>query len=118
MKQFKTRNKKQFIILIRILIECWLCMNKKINIVLYSEFDYLIFETFTELLIKLIVFHKNPNLYIESCQFRDGKSYVIKIRYNQFFESNRSLFLNQNGIKLAIELGLNAVEIFKNFQVI
>jgi hypothetical protein len=114
-KYFKVRSKKQFIILIRTLIDCWLCLDKKINIVLCSELD-MMFEIFTELLIKLIVYHKNPDLYIESCQFKDGKNYVMRIRRCQSFRSNRSLHLNLNGIKFVRELGLGAEEIFKNFN--
>jgi hypothetical protein len=59
MKEFKTRERKELIRVIRIILECALCKGKAIKIIFCHEIDYLIFEFFSELLIKIVIYHKN-----------------------------------------------------------
>jgi hypothetical protein len=99
------------------MIECFVCKKKIFRIILCSEMDYLIFEIFVELLVKLIIFHKNSGMKIESCQFRNGKCYLIKIIAENWYASNRSDSINQNGLKLVREFGLQYEEVIRAFDV-
>jgi hypothetical protein len=99
LEKFKTREKKDLMKLIRILLDCAVCQRRSVKIVLWSEIDYLMFEFFAELLIKIIVYHKNENLLVESCRFRNGKCYLIKVKAKESFISNRSITIkNMNSL--------------------
>jgi hypothetical protein len=78
-RSYKSKERKYLIKLIRIMAECRLKKNGIVRIILCNEIDYIMFEFFAELLIKFVVFHKNQSLKIESCQFRNGKCYFIKL---------------------------------------
>jgi hypothetical protein len=118
LRQFRTEERKSLIRIIRILIEC--AMNKKIQvkIILSNEVDYLMFEFLAEVLIKVIVYHKNENMKVESCQFRNGKCYFIKINANNLFKSNRSMTIWNREIHIAREFGLNCQELVETFNVV
>jgi hypothetical protein len=68
------------------------------------------------LLVKLIIFHKNQGIEIQSCQFRKGRICIKKIRTNNEYLSNRSVEINQNGLKMVREFGLKSEEIFRTFE--
>jgi hypothetical protein len=55
LREFKSQKKKALIKLIRILIDCIMAKGRKIRIILCNEIDYLMFEFFAEVLIKIIV---------------------------------------------------------------
>jgi hypothetical protein len=104
--KYCTNEKKEFVNFIRVIIECCLCKRKVIRVLLCSEMEYLMFEIFVVLLVKLIIFHKNSGMKIESCQFRNGKCYFSKIITEDWYTSNRSVSINQNGLKMVKEFGL------------
>jgi hypothetical protein len=85
---------------------------------LCSEFDYLIYGVFLDLIIKLTIYQKNETIAMESCQFRKGRSYLIDIRGKEKFRSSRSLKLHLEEIKLLKEMGMKADFLFEIFQVI
>jgi hypothetical protein len=64
------------------------------------------------------VYHKNENVKIESCQFRNGKCYYIKVSSNEFFKSNRNLKIREKEIYLVKELGLSGQELIESFNVL
>jgi hypothetical protein len=76
------------------------------------------FDFFAEILIKLVVYHKNSNMKIESCQFRNGKCYFIKVEVNEKFKSNRSLTIWDKDIHIAREFKMNCQELVETFNVI
>jgi hypothetical protein len=84
-REFKTRMKKELVKLIRLFVECMLIKRRRIKITLCNEVDYLMFEFVAEDLIKLVIYHKNENVKIESCQFRNDKCYYIKISSNELY---------------------------------
>jgi hypothetical protein len=79
LRDYRTKKKKELTKLIRMIVDCMLVKRKMIKIILCNEIDYLMFEFYAEVLIKLVVYHKNENVKIESCQFRNGKCYYKKL---------------------------------------
>jgi hypothetical protein len=74
------------------------------------------FGSFINLIIKLILFHKNNSLVIESCQFRDGRCYVIKIWKENKYETNRRVNLKMREIGAPKELDLKSAELWRKFN--
>jgi hypothetical protein len=101
---------------LRIMVDWKLNTVNNIHIILCSEFEYLMFEIFLKLVIKLTIYHKNETIVIESYQFRNGKSYVIKIGRRIRYRSNRSVMLKTKEIWILENLGLGASELFLNFS--
>jgi hypothetical protein len=105
MRKYKTHMRKNLIKLIRIVTECVLKRKRCVKFVLCNEIEYLMFEFFAELLIKFIIYHKNDHVKIESCQFRNGKCYLIKVSPDVMFQSNRSLIIKEREILIVQEMG-------------
>jgi hypothetical protein len=116
-RKYKTRERKFLIRIIRIITDCKLKKNGIVRIIFCNEVEYIMFNIFAELLIKFIVYHKNHTVKIESCQFRNGKCYFIKLMPLKNYKSNR-IILKENEIPAAIELELNGQEIFETFEVV
>jgi hypothetical protein len=76
------------------------------------------FNIFMDLVIKLILFHKNGSILIESCQFMDGGFYVIRIWKKGKYESNRSVVLKLNEIQTLEKLGASSDEIWRKFNTV
>jgi hypothetical protein len=55
---------------------------------------------------------------IESCQFRNGKCYLVKIVAENWYKSNKSVSINQIEIKLIVEYGLKYEELICSFNVV
>jgi hypothetical protein len=75
-------------------------------------------EIFVELLVKLIIFHKNSGIKFASCQFRNGKCYFIKIITEDWYISNRNVSINQNGLRMVKEFDLQYEEAIRSFDVV
>jgi hypothetical protein len=117
-KQYKTNLKENLIRLIRIITDCMLKKGKNIKIILCNEIEYIMFDFFAELLIKFIIYHKNESVRIESCQFRNGRCYLIKISPVNLFQSNRNLLIKEKEISIIQEIGLNGVELVETFDLL
>jgi hypothetical protein len=116
-RYYKTFMRKNLIRLIRIMTECILKKRGTVRIILCNEIEYIMFEFFAELLIKFLIYHKNEFLKIESCQFRNGKCYFIKLTPKMFYKSNRLLVLKEREIPAIIEMNLSGVEMFDTFDI-
>jgi hypothetical protein len=116
-REYKTFMRKNLIKLIRIMTKCVLKKKGVVRIILCNEVEYIMFDFFAELLIKLIIYHKNNHLKIESCQFRNGKCYFIKLTADKLFRGNRMLILKEREIPAVKEMGLNGEEMFEVFDV-
>jgi hypothetical protein len=93
-------------------------MVKKIKIILCSEFSHLSVETFMELIIKLIAYHKNESCLIQSFQYRSGELYLIKNSTNRALKfTNRSIILKEKEVRFAKELRLKSKDLFNTFQI-
>jgi hypothetical protein len=64
-----------------------------------------------------MIYYKNKTVGIESCQFRNGKSYLIKIRNQGVYKSNCSVILKMEEIKMLKSMGMEAKDLFKLFSV-
>jgi hypothetical protein len=97
--ELSTSNEDIFIRTARIILESFLILKRKVNIVLCSEFQNSFFEIFIQLIIELTLYHKNETISINSCQFSDEKAYIISIAKTKNYYSNRSLTLNHISVK-------------------
>jgi hypothetical protein len=118
MRSLNFHNEKQLVWEIRIIIDCMTVLARNVIINLCSEFEYLAVSTFMDLIIKLIIYHKNEHCQIESFQYKHGKAYVIKVSILDLYRTtNRYLILFEHEINTVKEMGLTSLEIFKTFQI-
>jgi hypothetical protein len=103
--RYKTKEKKDQMKIIGIMMDCALCQGKVVKIILCDKVDYLMFKFFAELLIKIVVYHKNEKLKVESCQFKNGKCYFIKVNAKEEFASNRSISIKEKELFIVREFG-------------
>jgi hypothetical protein len=68
-----------------------------------------------KLIVKMVLFHKNDQIEIESCQFRNGCCYVIKVWKREKYEPRRNIDIDIDQIGTLKELGLGLSEMCKKF---
>jgi hypothetical protein len=71
-----------------------------------------------ELIIKIVIFHKNESCLIESFQYKSEQIYVLKVLLNNNSGfTNRRMTLKESEIGVVKEMRLNSEVMFKSFQV-
>jgi hypothetical protein len=118
LRRYKTKEKKDLMKIIRIMMDCALYQGKVVKIILCNKVDHLMFEFFAELLIKIFVYHKIEKLKVESCSFRNGKCYFIKVNAKERFFSNRSFSIKEKELFIVREFGLEYHETINTFNII
>jgi hypothetical protein len=73
------------------------------------------FSMFMELLIKLVLYHKREGLNVESCQFRNGNVYVIRISKQKNYNPKRILSINSKEINMLMEMVISSDDLWEKY---
>jgi hypothetical protein len=113
--KFAFENRKELVKWFRLLIVLKAQEKNVVRVFLCSEFEHVMFPVFMDLLVKLIVYHKEEGLKIESCQLRSGNVYMIKVMKNVIYNSRRILKINSKEVSLLINVDISSNDIWRKF---